>query len=116
MGGAVALDYRPARLALKVYVRTWRLLDWATGMAQGAAQFYGRDAFSPLGGFDERLFTGEDVDLFWRLKKLAKKTGGRAVFIRDIQVVELPRPPGNQLLSCGPKPYFTDEHSNRSLP
>jgi GT2 family glycosyltransferase len=56
-------------------------------MAQGAAQFYRRDVFSNLGGFDERMFMGEDVDLFWRLKKFAKRAGGRTVFIRDIQVV-----------------------------
>jgi hypothetical protein len=65
----------------------WRLLGRATGMAQGAAQFYSRDAFFSLGGFDAKLFMGEDVDLFWRLKRLARKTRGRVVVIMDIAFV-----------------------------
>ena len=87
LGGAADTDYRPTRLVLKVYLRIWRLLGRAMGMAQGAAQFYRRDVFSILGGFDERLFMGEDVDLFWRLKRLARKKDGQVVFIEDVQVV-----------------------------
>lgn len=87
LGGAVDTDYRPDRFILKCYLGVYRLLGHATGMAQGAAQFYRRDVFFTLGGYDRRLFMGEDVDLFWRLKKLAKRTGSRAVLIKDIKVV-----------------------------
>jgi glycosyltransferase involved in cell wall biosynthesis len=86
VGGAVDTDYRPARFILKVYLWLYRLLSRATGMAQGAAQFYRRDIFFTLGGYDGRLFMGEDVDLFWRLKKLARQMKSRVVFIEDIQV------------------------------
>jgi glycosyltransferase involved in cell wall biosynthesis len=87
LGGAVDTDYRPAHFHLEAYLWLWRLLGRATGMAQGAAQFYRREDFFTLGGFDERLFMGEDVELFWRLKKLAKRTNGRVMVIDDIQVV-----------------------------
>ena len=87
LGGAVDTDYRPARFLLKAYLCLWRLLGRAAGMAQGAAQFYRRDIFFTLGGFDDQLFMGEDVELFWRLKKLAKTMQRRVVVIKDIQVV-----------------------------
>lgn len=87
LGGAVDTEYRPTGIMEKTYLRMYRLLSRATGMAQGCAQFYRRDLFFTLGGFDERLFMGEDVDLFWRFKKLARKMGGRVVVIEDIKVI-----------------------------
>jgi glycosyltransferase involved in cell wall biosynthesis len=87
LGGAVDTDYQPARFLLKAYLSCYRLLGRAAGMAQGAAQFYRRDIFFTLGGFDERLFMGEDVELFWRLRKLARTMRRRVVVLEDIQVV-----------------------------
>jgi glycosyltransferase involved in cell wall biosynthesis len=87
LGGAVDTDYRPARRLIRAYLRLWRQLGLALGMAQGAAQFCRRDAFSALGGYDETLFMGEDVDFYWRLGRLAKQRGQHVRFIRDLQVV-----------------------------
>ena len=56
-------------------------------MAQGATQFCRRDAFLALNGYDETLFMGEDVDLYWRLKKFAKRRNVGVSFIEDITVV-----------------------------
>ena len=42
-------------------------------------------------GYDERLFRGEDVDFYWRLKRLARKGSGHVVFVRDVRVVPSPR-------------------------
>ena len=61
------------------------------GVAQGAAQFCRQETFGALGGYDERLFTGEDVDFYWRLKRLARKGSGHVVFVRDVRVVPSPR-------------------------
>jgi glycosyltransferase involved in cell wall biosynthesis len=87
LGGAVDTDYRPARLATKVYLRSWRALGRVAGMAQGATQFCRAEAFAALGGYDETLFMGEDVDFYWRLKKLSKRRGGHVRFIEDMRVV-----------------------------
>ena len=87
VGGAVDTDYRPKKLMVQAYLEFWRLVGKSTGMAQGATQFYRKDVFFTLKGYDETLFMGEDVDLYWRLKKFAKRQNGRVVFIEDIRVV-----------------------------
>jgi len=86
-GGAVDPDYRPKRLTVQAYLQSWRIIGKLTGMAQGATQFYRKDVFFALKGFDETLFMGEDVDLYWRLKKFAKQQNGSAVLIEDVRVV-----------------------------
>jgi glycosyltransferase involved in cell wall biosynthesis len=87
LGGAVDIDYRPARTSIRVYLRLWRLIGLTLGMAQGALQFCRRDAFWTLRGYDETIYMGEDVDFYGRLNKLAKGRGQHLRFLRDIQVV-----------------------------
>ncbi|MCY4429106.1 MAG: glycosyltransferase [Rhodospirillales bacterium] len=72
MGGGVDTICRPRRLPVRLYLRGWRLLARLTGMVQGAAQFCRRDAFEQLGGYDEGLWIGEDVDFVWRLRRLGR--------------------------------------------
>ena len=86
-GGAVDLDYRPMKLTVKAYLQFWRFAGKFTGTAQGATQFCRRNVFSALKGYDETLFIGEDVEFFWRLRRLAKRQHGRVDFIRDMSVV-----------------------------
>lgn len=86
MGGAVDTDYRPARYSVKVYLRMWRIVGRASGMAQGAAQFCRKDIYAALCGYDETLYMGEDVDFYWRLKRFAKHRQGYAQLICDLQV------------------------------
>ncbi len=85
-GGAVDPHYRPMKLTVQVYLEFWRIIGKLTGMAQGATQFCRKDVFLSLKGYDETLFMGEDVDLYWRLKRFAKRQNGRVVFIEDIRV------------------------------
>jgi len=86
-GGAVDTDYQPKKLTAQAYLGFWRIIGKLTGMAQGATQFCRKDAFFTLKGYDETLFIGEDVDLYWRLKRFAKRQNGGVVFIEDIRVV-----------------------------
>jgi glycosyltransferase involved in cell wall biosynthesis len=86
LGGAVDTDYRPARPLIAVYLRLWRLIGLGFGMAQGAAQFCRREAFAALGGYDESIYMGEDVDFYWRLGKFAKARGRHVRFLRDLRV------------------------------
>jgi glycosyltransferase involved in cell wall biosynthesis len=78
-------------IVLRGYFRFWRVVGLAGGMAQGACQFCRRRVFEELGGYDETHYMGEDVDFFWRLKRLARRRGLRTTFIRDCQVVPSPR-------------------------
>lgn len=86
LGGALDTDYRPTKLALKIYLRGWRLVGKAAGMAQGATQFCRRDLFFDIGGYDETLFMGEDVDFYRRLKRAARRRRGTVSFLGDVRV------------------------------
>jgi glycosyltransferase involved in cell wall biosynthesis len=87
IGGAFDTDYRPRRWAIAVYLRFWRAVGLSFRMAQGACQFCSREAFEALGGYDERQWMGEDVELWWRLRRLAGRRGGRVDYVRDLKVV-----------------------------
>ena len=86
-GGAVDIDYRPAKSSVRMYLQLWRIIGKLTGMAQGATQFCRREVYASLHGYDESLYMGEDVDFYWRMKKLAKRENGHVCFIEDIRVV-----------------------------
>jgi glycosyltransferase involved in cell wall biosynthesis len=86
-GGAVDPAHRPKKLAVRVYLKIWRIIGELTGMAQGATQFCRRDVFFALSGYDETLFMGEDVDFYWRLKRIAKRQNGSVVLIKDLRVL-----------------------------
>jgi glycosyltransferase involved in cell wall biosynthesis len=86
-GGAVDPDYQPKKVTVKVYLQFWGILGRLMGMAQGSTQFCRRDVFFALNGYDENLFMGEDVDFYWRLKRLAKRQNGRVVLIEDLRVI-----------------------------
>jgi glycosyltransferase involved in cell wall biosynthesis len=87
VGGAVDTEYRPKKQSVRVYLGLWRMLGRAVGMAQGATQFCLRDTFTALGGYDESLFMGEDVDFYARMRKHARRLGGTVRFIDEIKVV-----------------------------
>ncbi|MEK6283665.1 MAG: glycosyltransferase [Acidobacteriota bacterium] len=87
VGGAVDTIYQPDSFCVRGYLQMWRLLGKLAGMAQGATQFCRRDVNACLGGYDETIYMGEDVDFYWRLKRFAKSHLGRVCFIQDIQVV-----------------------------
>jgi len=86
LGGAVDNTYDARRPIIRAYLRFWRIVGILGGMAQGACQFCRRETFAELGGYDETLYMGEDIDFFWRLRAAARKRGLRTCFIRDLQV------------------------------
>lgn len=91
LGGAVDTDYRPRKFLVHLYLQFWRLAGRLLGMAQGATQFCRRDIFLELRGYDETLFMGEDVDFYWRLKRIAKRQNGIVSFIENPKVMPSPR-------------------------
>ncbi len=86
IGGAVDIDHCPSSALIRLYLRVWRLLGRLTGMAQGAAQFCRREAFLALGGYDETIYMGEDVDFYWRMSRAARRGGRRVCYITDVRV------------------------------
>jgi len=53
----------------------------------GAFIFVETAAFRKLGGFSQEAFAGEELELSWRLKKLAKETGKRFVILHRHPVI-----------------------------
>ncbi len=91
MGGSADIVHTPASRLLRTYLEAWRWLGIRLGMAQGAAQFCRKSAFTLLGGYDESQFMGEDVDFYWRLQRLCTRTGSYLKFLDDLKVVPSPR-------------------------
>ena len=87
-GGAVAVAYdKLERRWMKWYLVGWKFWAAIFHFAQGAAQFSRRSAFSAIGGYDESIFMGEDIDFFWRLRQYAKRHGGYVRVLNDRKVV-----------------------------
>ena len=62
---------------------TW-LWNWFSRMGRwfaGSFIFVEAAAFRKIGGFSDKLFAGEELDLSKRLKQLAKETGGGIVIL-----------------------------------
>ena len=87
IGGGIDVEYRPRRPIIRLYLRCWRQLARLTGMVQGATQFCRRSAFESVGGYDENVWIGEDVDFLWSLKKLAKEKQQSIHVVRSPKVL-----------------------------
>lgn len=87
LAGAVDTEYRPKKPSIRVYLGLWRIFGRAFGMAEGATQFYLRDTFTLLGGYDESLFMGEDVEFYARVRRHARHVGGSVRFIDELKVL-----------------------------
>lgn len=90
-GGAVDFVHRVPSLVLRAYFGAWRLIGLLCGTAQGACQFCRKDLFLELRGYDETWYMGEDLDFFWRLKRMARRRGLSTAFIKGLPVVPSPR-------------------------
>lgn len=87
-GGAVAISYGEFRRNwMKFYLGGWRFWGTLFNMKQGAAQFCRKTVFEKSGGYDEKIFMGEDIEFYWRLSKITKRLGGYLNFIEDPKVV-----------------------------
>src|SRR5262245_1059695 len=68
-GGASARFEGP--VPLYAHLLLW-WLGWfmrLAGLSGGAFMLFARDAFHPVGGFDERRFGAEDAAMSWALKR-----------------------------------------------
>jgi glycosyltransferase involved in cell wall biosynthesis len=86
-GGAVSVEYGEfSRKWLKYYFMGWQFWENILNTKQGATQFCRKAAFHELGGYNEKIYMGEDVDFYWRLTKLARRKKGHLFFIASPKV------------------------------
>ena len=79
-GSTVALA--TDRAYAQLFVRFWNALSRTLNWGAGSFIFCEAAAFHGLGGFSRELYAGEEIDLFRRLKRLARLRG-RTVVILD---------------------------------
>jgi glycosyltransferase involved in cell wall biosynthesis len=65
----------------RLAIRGWNAISRLTRWAAGSFIFCKSDAFSSLGGFSEELYASEELELFVRLKRLARARGKRIVIL-----------------------------------
>ena len=88
LGGSVKVEYETANRGwVRLFMKSW--LFWArfTKMRQGALQFCRKDIFRKLGGYDDTIYVGEDIEFHWRLDKYAQEHGGFTAFIEVPRVL-----------------------------
>ena len=87
LGGAVAVKYgKFKRRWVNLYSRGWEFWGRVFNMKQGAAQFCRRKAFEAIGGYDEAVYVGEDIEFYWKLEKYAHDSRGHLHFIDEPKV------------------------------
>jgi len=82
-GCRVAMD-RPLRWRWRAWVHAWNLISRWMKLAAGSFLACDASAFREVGGFDDRFFAGEEVDLSIRLKKVGRKRGRRFFILKEV--------------------------------
>lgn len=81
LAGGATVDFETRDPAVRFWLLLWnatsRLMKWAAG----SFIFCEADAFCEAGGFSEALYAGEEIELFGRLKRLARREGRRIVIL-----------------------------------
>jgi glycosyltransferase involved in cell wall biosynthesis len=78
-GSTVRLD--TDRFAARFFVAFWNALSRVCKWGAGSFVFCEAAAFREIGGFSRTLYAGEEIDLFARLKRLARTTGRTVVIL-----------------------------------
>lgn len=88
MGGAVAVEYEDFRRKwMRFYLAGWKFWGTVFNMKQGAAQFCRKSVFAEVGGYDQTIFVGEDVEFYWRLSRFAGRKKGYLHFVESPPVI-----------------------------
>jgi glycosyltransferase involved in cell wall biosynthesis len=82
MAGGATVAYDDASLPVRIAIGAWNLLSRLNRWAAGAFIFCEAAAFRETGGFSEELFASEEIDLFRRLKSLARREGRKIEILR----------------------------------
>ena len=81
LAGGSTVAFTDAPLAPRLALGLWNLISRMTKWAAGSFMFCDAAAFRRVGGFSEELFASEELDLYRRLKRLAKTERRRIVIL-----------------------------------
>jgi glycosyltransferase involved in cell wall biosynthesis len=80
LAGGSTVAYPNPPLGAALIIGMWNALSRIARWAAGSFIFCEAAAFRATGGFNEELYASEEVDLFRRLKRMARR-GGRTIVI-----------------------------------
>lgn len=75
MAGGSTVTMDDTRLWARAMVGSWNWTSRLTRWAAGSFIFVRADAFRGVGGFNQALYASEEIDLFRRLKRAARRAG-----------------------------------------
>ena len=81
LGGGSTVADQNTFLSVRIWIAAWNFLSRSARWAAGAFIFCEAAAFRELGGFDQSLYAGEEIDFSRRLKRLARRRGGEMVIL-----------------------------------
>jgi glycosyltransferase involved in cell wall biosynthesis len=82
MAGGVTVAYPGATLPARAALGAWNAVSRTMRWAAGSFIFVEATAFRAVGGFDERFYAGEELDLFRRLKRRARAQARTIAILR----------------------------------
>ncbi|HSH93688.1 MAG TPA: glycosyltransferase [Roseimicrobium sp.] len=77
IAGGCTLTLDKGGILPRMLVRFWNVLSRVRGWAAGSFVYCSTEVFREIGGFSVELFAGEEIDLFERLRREARRRGGR---------------------------------------
>ena len=72
-GGGATVSFQTEDRAVRLALCAWNALSRAVKWAAGSFIFCRADAFRAIGGFDQALYAGEEIDFSRRLKRLGRQ-------------------------------------------
>ena len=81
LAGGSTVKLEEGYLAGNLVVGLWSAISRVGRLLAGSFIFCEAAAFREVGGFSHELFAAEEIDLSWRLKRLARQTGKRIVIL-----------------------------------
>ena len=81
VAGGSTVKLERGHLIGNLITSTWNILSRIKKWAPGSFMFCERAAFEKIGGFSAELFVTEELDLFQRLKNLAREQGRQIVIV-----------------------------------
>ena len=73
LAGGATVAFETADPVIRFWIAAWNFLSRRARWAAGSYIFCEAAAFRELGGFSQELYAGEEIDLFRRLKRLARR-------------------------------------------
>ncbi|MGE3840326.1 MAG: glycosyltransferase [Vicinamibacterales bacterium] len=83
LAGGSTIAFAEASLSTAWMARGWNTVSRTMRWAAGSFVFCEADAFRAVGGFSTVLFAAEEIDLFRRLKRLAKARRRRVLILSE---------------------------------